>query len=259
MISIIIPYYFAREECIQRALESCGPGVELGAEVIIVFDSEFDGTAERVKARTVEQAGERYPAVTFVENAENLGPARSRRAGLRHAKQPFVILLDQDDELTEARFALNERETSDMILYETLCKSAESQVHEAHPPRHKRINALPSRTLNQIIATRRQPARLGALTIRRELADRFLSGEDGGGEEWEFFVSLLSKRLTIEYRDTIGLVRHAHDANLSVVKREERLEHWRSRVDRAPVPWIVRFVANRTVIQRAAALAQPNS
>jgi GT2 family glycosyltransferase len=60
-------------------------------EVIVVDNGSSDGTARAIR--------ERYPAVTVVENGENLGFAEGNNVGIQHALQgnaEYVMLLNND-------------------------------------------------------------------------------------------------------------------------------------------------------------------
>jgi glycosyltransferase involved in cell wall biosynthesis len=87
-ISVVIPAY-NRAHLLPRALAS----VEVQrprrpAEVIVVDDCSTDGTAD-----VAERLG-----VRVVGHSENRGAASARNSGFRAASQPWVALLDSDDE-----------------------------------------------------------------------------------------------------------------------------------------------------------------
>lgn len=85
--SVVIPTY-NRAHLIGRAVESTLQQTKAATEIIVVDDGSADETAQVVQA-----FGEpvRYLYQT------NAGSARARDNGIRHAKAPWVALLDSDD------------------------------------------------------------------------------------------------------------------------------------------------------------------
>jgi glycosyltransferase involved in cell wall biosynthesis len=86
-VSAIVPAY-NRREMVARALSSIGRQTASPAEVIVVDDASQDGTAE-----TAERLGARV-----IQHDRNAGTAAARNSGLAGATQPWVALLDSDDE-----------------------------------------------------------------------------------------------------------------------------------------------------------------
>jgi Glycosyl transferase family 2 len=86
-VSVIIPTY-NRRELVVRALSSIARQTASPEEVIVVDDASDDGTqgeAERRGARVIR-------------HDRNAGTAAARNSGLSAATQPWVALLDSDDE-----------------------------------------------------------------------------------------------------------------------------------------------------------------
>jgi len=87
-ISVVIPAY-NREELLPRALASArGQRPTPPAEIVVVDDGSSDGT--------VEAAGE--GGATVIRHTVNSGAASARNTGIAAATQPWVALLDSDDE-----------------------------------------------------------------------------------------------------------------------------------------------------------------
>lgn len=88
--SVVIPTY-QRCERLRMVLEKLGrqayPRDRL--EVVVVCDGCTDGSAEMVRRLWL-------PFPTTVLEQENQGPAAARNLGLRHARGPFVLFLDDD-------------------------------------------------------------------------------------------------------------------------------------------------------------------
>lgn len=249
MISIILPYYNG-DKFIFKALDSCKNGLAIGAEIIVVFDSLENPTSREIKSQIETRSGVDLPPIRIIQNSSNIGAVRSRRIGLEHARHDYIIFLDQDDQLTSVRLEIPQKLDADLILYETLLLKGPEEICESHPPRHRQIGFYCSRTVNQILATRRQPARFGAITVRKSLADQALAADGGGGEEWEFFMRALSINIRVSHQNQVGLLRLVHGDNLSITHCRERLKHWKSRINQVPLPWIVRQVAHHAIKKR---------
>ncbi|MBX7531770.1 glycosyltransferase [Qipengyuania sp. 1XM1-15A] len=248
MISIIIPYYYGHA-VVKRALLACVPGLAIDAQVILAFDSPEDEAAREIKEWVRACEGREIPHTTILQNEENIGPAATRRAALPYATGEFVILCDQDDELTSARFERGAIEGADLILFEALRVGDEEERLERHPGIVKRLDRIANPVWNQFLASRRQPARMGAVTMSLDIARSCLSEIDGGGEEWEFFMTAIARRPRVKYDERVGILRHVHGENLSIVKRKERLSNWKARVDRLDLAPLVRKAALRAIGQ----------
>ena len=86
-VTVLIPAH-NRADTLPRALESVFAQAVAPAEVLVVDDGSTDGTAE-----VAEQMG-----VRVIRHAVNGGVAAARNSGLEHASQPWIALLDSDDE-----------------------------------------------------------------------------------------------------------------------------------------------------------------
>lgn len=102
-VSIVIPnhnYGNFVSEAIESALNQTIP-----AEVIVVDDCSTDNSKDIIK---------KYPKVTFIENAKNIGVSESRNKGIFFAKGNLIVCLDADDilekdfcEILSKKFAHN--------------------------------------------------------------------------------------------------------------------------------------------------------
>ena len=87
-ISVVIAVY-RRPELVSRAVRSVlGQRPARAAEVLVVDDGSADGTADAAEA-----AGARV-----IRHPENRGCAAARNTGVGEATQPWIALLDSDDE-----------------------------------------------------------------------------------------------------------------------------------------------------------------
>jgi glycosyltransferase involved in cell wall biosynthesis len=87
-VSVVIPAY-NREDMVGRAVASAlGQRPRPPAEVVVVDDCSTDGTAEAAAT-----AGARV-----VRHDHNRGEGAARNTGIAHATQPWIGLLDSDDE-----------------------------------------------------------------------------------------------------------------------------------------------------------------
>jgi GT2 family glycosyltransferase len=85
-VSAVVCNYQGRdylEECLRSVLAQ--EGVD---EVVVVDDASTDGSTELVR--------ERFPEVRVLRMAQNSGPCAARNAGMRAARWPFVLAVDND-------------------------------------------------------------------------------------------------------------------------------------------------------------------
>lgn len=80
-----------RAELLDRAICSLAGQGESLAEIIVVDDASTDSTPEIARRW--------YPTVLYLRQDVNKGAGAARNRGLRAATSPFVIILDDDDEL----------------------------------------------------------------------------------------------------------------------------------------------------------------
>ena len=92
--SIVIPTYNA-EKFIERAVASLTRQTFGHFEVVVVDDASSDSTVEIVKRLAEEDQRVRY----FVQS-RNSGTLAARAKGVAEAKGSYILLMDQDDELT---------------------------------------------------------------------------------------------------------------------------------------------------------------
>lgn len=76
-------------DCLQRCLDAvCAQNVQGGFEVLVVDNASTDGSTEVARASA--------PRVRLLELSHNLGFAAGNNAGIRAARTPYVVLLNND-------------------------------------------------------------------------------------------------------------------------------------------------------------------
>lgn len=87
-VTIIVVSFNTRallERCLTQALNA---SVGLQAQIIVVDNASWDGSAEMVEAR--------FPAIEVLRAPHNLGFAAANNLGWKHARGEFIILLNPD-------------------------------------------------------------------------------------------------------------------------------------------------------------------
>jgi GT2 family glycosyltransferase len=89
-VAVIIPVWNGREYLV-RSLDALHAQAYAPLEIIAVDNASTDGSAALI--------AERYPDVTLLRQAENLGFAGACNVGLRHAATDVRVILNQDTEV----------------------------------------------------------------------------------------------------------------------------------------------------------------
>lgn len=88
--SIVITTY-NRVSLVRRAIRSALGQQFKNPEVIVVDDASTDGTAEYIQKE--------FPEIRYLRQETNRGAGAGRNWGIREATNPWVVILDDDDEL----------------------------------------------------------------------------------------------------------------------------------------------------------------
>jgi GT2 family glycosyltransferase len=88
--TVVIPTMNGRE-VLWHALRALASQVEVGFEVVVVDNGSTDGTVERLPVE--------WPAVRLVALSTNHGFAAAVNVGIREARAPIVVLLNNDTEV----------------------------------------------------------------------------------------------------------------------------------------------------------------
>lgn len=109
-VSVVIPV-FNKAAYLAACLESVLQETEVGLEVICIDDASSDASPE-----VLRDFARRDTRIRVLENARNLGPARSRNRGIEAARGDFLRFVDADDLLTAGSNArLHARATGDGV------------------------------------------------------------------------------------------------------------------------------------------------
>jgi len=260
-VTVVIPAY-NREEMVKRALRSVQAQRRAPAEVIVVDDASSDGTA-----RAAEELGARV-----VRHAANRGEGGARNTGIASATQPWVALLDSDDEWLPHHLETLWQSREGHVLV------ASSALRCADDPARDRFHGaagghpLVLRSPADIVYPE-NPVPVSAGMYKRELAL-----EVGGYDErlphcadFDFLLRCL-ERGTGLVRPEVGAIYHVHDAQVSSQREEMKAAHTRIACSYEDRPWFSRAQVERWRAavawdlyrlkggsRRALALAKPNA
>jgi Glycosyl transferase family 2 len=214
-ISVVIPAY-NRAAMLPRALRSVwAQQPELPAEVIVVDDGSKDDTAAvagRLGARVIR-------------HGENRGLSAARNTGLQAATQPWVALLDSDDEWLPHHLAhlWQLRGSHVLVAASALRRAEDPRGDEFHGPISRRPAVLPSAD------TLMFPGNLipvSAAMVKRDaaLAAGGFVSRKGVVEDLDLWLRVLERGTAI-CSPRVGLVYHLHDGQMSSQRRTMQLAH----------------------------------
>jgi glycosyltransferase involved in cell wall biosynthesis len=237
-ISVVIPAY-NRAGMIARALRSiAAQSPARAAEVIVVDDASTDDTV-----RVAREMGARV-----VRHDENRGAAGARNTGYAAATQPWVALLDSDDEWLPHHLETLWRLRDDHVLVAASALGRPTKV----APRGVRSlvhgtagkHPLVLRSPRDIIAP--QPISASAVMVRTEIVTE-LGGHDltrRYGEDWDLWLRLL-ERGTGVVAPTVTAVVHLHVGGKHL-QGDATYDGWRAILSSyADRPWFDRRAARR--------------
>lgn len=116
-VSVIIPVYHV-EKYIGRCIETLREQKQEGLEFIFVDDCSDDRSMEIVRAFAAEDA-----RVRMIFNPQNMGPGKTRNAGIEAARGEYLSFVDPDDWIAPDFYALLYRKAR-----ETGCDIAKSKT-----------------------------------------------------------------------------------------------------------------------------------
>jgi len=108
-VTIIIPNYNGKEY-LEKCLNSVFGKTTIPVEVIVVDNHSQEGSVEKAKSA--------YPQVEYVLLDKNYGFSRAVNEGIKRARTPYVLLLNNDTEIEEgfAESLLRRIESDDRIF-----------------------------------------------------------------------------------------------------------------------------------------------
>jgi GT2 family glycosyltransferase len=231
---VVIPAY-NREEMVKRALRSVQAQRRRPAEVIVVDDASTDATA-----KVAEELGARV-----VRHERNRGEGGARNTGIASASQPWVALLDSDDEWLPHHLETLWQSRDGHVLVAT------SALRCADDPERDRFHgAATGRPLvlesPADIVYPENPVPVSAGMYKRELAL-----EVGGYDErlhhcadFDFLLRCLEHGTGL-VRPEVGAIYHVHDAQVSSQREEMKAAHTRIACSYEHRPWFSRAQVER--------------
>jgi glycosyltransferase involved in cell wall biosynthesis len=201
-ISVLIPAY-NRAGRLGRALASVSAQQQQPAEVIVIDDGSDDGTAAEAERHDV----------TLVRHECNMGCAIARNSGLAVAAQPWIALLDSDDEWLPHHLASLWPLRGDHLLL------ANSALQRAPDPGQDRLLGAPAERPVLL----RDPASLihpgnpipaSAALVRSEAIREAGGFRPPRVDDLDLWLRLL-ERGTALLSPTVGVTYHLHEGQIS--------------------------------------------
>jgi glycosyltransferase involved in cell wall biosynthesis len=257
-VSVVIPA-FNRERMLQRALASVLAQRPAPAAVIVVDDASTDQTAA-----VAEEMGARV-----VRHKQNAGEGAARNSGIAAATQPWIALLDSDDEWLPGHLDSLWRGRGDHVVVAT------SALRCGEDPARDRLHGNPGNTPLVLrtpadIVFPENPVPVSAVMIRRDVAERA-----GGYQplehcaDFDFLLRCLDQGTGVVLPD-VGALYHLHPDQVSHRREQMKESHARIARSYSDRPWHDRGQVRRWTVavkwdmlrleggaRRAWALARP--
>jgi len=224
-VSVVIPAY-NRERMLRRALASALAQRPAPAEIVVVDDASTDGTG----------AVARELGATVVRHERNSGEGGARNSAIAAATQPWIALLDSDDEWLPHHLGSLWRARGDHVLV------AASALRCGDDPLRDRLHGtagsrpLPLRTPADIVYPE-NPVPVSAGLIRRDVAER------AGGyrqlphcADFDFLIRCLEQGSGVVLPD-VTVLYHVHPDQVSHNRSEMKAAHTSIVCSYADRPW----------------------
>ncbi len=182
-ITAIIPCYNS-EKTIQRCIESVTAQTLAVEEIIIIDDKSTDGTIE-----IVENIRKNHKNIKIIKLEKNSGPATARNIGWDNAKTKYIAFLDSDDNWEKNKLE---------IQYEFLKKNTNIELcgHDYNAPNKKKEIKKQPKKINKINILTKNYFTTSSVILKREIKDRFPSGQHYS-EDYQLWAEIvLSGRLS---------------------------------------------------------------
>lgn len=214
-ITVLIPAY-NREDLLRRALRSVLVQRPRPAEIIVVDDASTDRTSA-----VAEEMGARV-----VRHEKNQGEGPARNSGIAAATQPWVALLDSDDEWLPGHLEALWRGRGEHVLVAT------SSLRCSDDPRRDRFHGAARRRPLVLRSPRdivfpEHPVPVSAAMVRRDVAL-----QAGGYQalrhcaDFDFALRCLEHGTGVVL-PRVGMVYHLHDGQVSLQDEEMKSAHTR--------------------------------
>jgi glycosyltransferase involved in cell wall biosynthesis len=227
-VTVVIPAY-NRERMLSRALESVLAQRPTPAEIVVVDDASTDRTAA-----VAEEMGARV-----VRHERNAGEGAARNSGIAAATQPWIALLDSDDEWLPSHLATLWRARSDHVVVATTAirRGADPANDRLHGTANSRPLVL--RTPAGIVFPE-NPVPVSAVMIRRDVA------VSAGGyqplphcADFDFLLRCLDQGTGVVLPD-VGVLYHLHPEQVSHQRELMKEAHARISRSYSDRPWYER-------------------
>lgn len=200
-VSCIIPAYNAAR-FIGETLESVFAQSVAMSEVLVVDDGSTDDTIPIVQ---------QYGDAVRVIRQQNAGPAAARNNGVRQSSGDFIAFLDADDlwkrEKTEVQLARFDANPGLQVCFADLFNFRTNTVNGAFRNGYAEVTDWPKVPFSPctLLARRSAFETIGEFdeTLRR-------------GEDTEWFVRMMMKKVPYEVLKDVVLWRRVHDQNLTL-------------------------------------------
>jgi glycosyltransferase involved in cell wall biosynthesis len=212
-VSVVIPAH-NREQMLARALRSVLAQSPAPAEIVVVDDASSDGTAA-----VAEEMGARV-----IRHEQNRGEGAARNSGIEAASQPWVALLDSDDEwLPHHLGRLWAAREAHVLVAGSCLRCADDPVADRF---HGAARGRPLRLTSPAqIVFPENPVPVSAVMIRRDVA--LAVGGYGDQRHCADFDLLLRclERGTGVVLPEVGAIYHVHAEQISRQREQMKASH----------------------------------
>lgn len=221
-VSVIIPAY-QRADLVGRAVRSALEQRPAPVEVVVVDDCSTDGTAE-----AAEQAGARVLSLP-----ENRGQGGARNAGIEAATEPWIALLDSDDEWLPGHLDRVWSAREGYVLVSDSCLMSLTRRYVGNAGRRPRVLRTPANLLWPS-----NPVPANCALFRRDDARAVGGfGERRLAEDLEFWLRLLERGPGLSLPG-LGAYYYQHPGQISAGTRTDMHDAVRAAlVEMGPRPW----------------------
>ena len=215
-VSVVIPAY-NRADMLARALESvAAQRPSAPAEVIVVDDASSDNTA-----RVAEASG-----IRVIRHECNRGEGAARNTGIEAASQPWIALLDSDDEWLPHHLDVLWELRANHVLVAASALSQDEQLGLQRFAGLVTRRPATLRSANSLLYPQNFVAPSATMMKRQALLDAGLYRTDlPRAADLELLLRVLGHGTGI-VTPRVGVLYHQHRGQVSGDRSEMRLAHW---------------------------------